>query len=175
MCWRFSVPTQTIVSPVVRHQRALEEVPHVGEQIAPLGGENVNEVHTFGLAFQNGRSGWQEMYVHIGSGPALRPETHQPGNLQGEFALMGRDRDLLPLRLIFESLGYFHKDFPYRQLNLKVAVDIGKGGVHQLDVSAVILEPSIVHFGTVATRRDVSTFLGPEGYADGSRAPRGSV
>jgi hypothetical protein len=40
---------------VLRNQRAVGEISDVREQVRPLRGEQTDEIHSFGLPFQNGR------------------------------------------------------------------------------------------------------------------------
>ena len=92
-CWRFSVPTRTRYSPSppasLRAPGGLAvEIAHVGHQLAPLAGQQVDDVHALGRAFQQGRHGREEVHVGVGGDPALLA----PGQ-----DLLDLDHDLLRL------------------------------------------------------------------------------
>ena len=59
---------------VFRCERALPEVADVGEQVAPLCGQQVDVVQPFGLAFEHGRRWRKKMHVHVGRHPTFRAQ-----------------------------------------------------------------------------------------------------
>ena len=68
MFWRFSLPTQTACWPLVVDDVAAE-VGRARVMVAPLGGQQVDDVHALGSRLQEGRGGCQEVDVRVAADP----------------------------------------------------------------------------------------------------------
>ena len=147
---------------ILGNQRPIGEITDIGEQIAPLGGEQAHQIHSFGLALEHRRRRREKMHVRVGRHPALGAQVHVPLNFELQVTLPGLDGELFAHRAVLEALRHFHVELAHRQLDLKRAVDIGKRTVHQLHIRAIVLKPRVVDFSPMSVRRDIPSIPRPE-------------
>ena len=120
------------------------EIADVGHQFAPLGGEQVDHVNPFGLAFQQGGYGRKKVDVGIGCDPTPHPPGEHPLQFDDDLLGVGVDLDGLADWLDLESFGDFYVHLSQGQAQVGLPVDVGaKVGLVD-EIGAIVLEPGSV-------------------------------
>ena len=97
-CIRFSVPTRTRNSPSPPKSRAPKrgaavEVADVAEHLAPLAGQQVDDVDPLRRSLQQRHLRAEEVDVGIGGDPAALAPGQRPLQLEGQLVRLRRDLD----------------------------------------------------------------------------------
>ena len=129
---------------VVGHAGAADEVLGVGEQVTPLGGEDVDDVEAFAGGLQVGAVAGEEVDVGVAGVPAASVGIGPTAEADLEFALAGLDFELGAQRFVFEAAGSIHLHAADGQPALAAAVDVGVGGLVHAQVAADVGVPGVV-------------------------------
>ena len=140
--------------------RSAGEVLHVGDQLVPLGGQNVDDVQILRLGLQQRGVGAHEMDVGVARIPALPAQVGPASQLDLQF----RDLPLLDgeadaAGLVLDSLEDLHLVASRSQGQSEVGVDVGVGFVNYNHVSPHVLAPTDGDSPLVALRRPIGPLL----------------
>jgi hypothetical protein len=122
--------------------RCAGEVLDVGDQLAPLGGEDVEDVEILGLRFEESRVGIQEVGVGVprvpslltNVGPPLEPDLQIGGLALGHLEPKG-------LGHVLDTAEYLHLVRSVGQGQGEIRLDIGVGLAANPHVAAHVLSP----------------------------------
>ena len=116
-------PDQRVVAADAR--QVAGQVAHVGEEIAPLRGQQVDQVDALGLRLQPGGLRRDEVDVRVGRDPALPPPVERALDGQRQLALARLDDQAPAHGPVLEALGDLDVDLADGQLDLELAVHVG--------------------------------------------------
>ena len=100
-------------------------VAHVGEEAAPLGGQQVDDVDALGLALEPRRVRADEVHVRVGRHPARAAPVERAVDLQRQLLLAGPDRHLRAHGRVLEALADLDVEVAHRQLRGELALHVG--------------------------------------------------
>ena len=139
------------------------ELLHVGDQLSPFGGQNVDDVEILGLGFQHGRADVQEVnmgvaripavFFDVGPAPELKLDPWGPG--RGHLK-SGNDG------FIFDSAQSLDRVMTGRNSDGEVRCHVGVGFSVDQNISTDILPPSDRNVLLVAIGRPVSSLGVPD-------------
>ena len=162
MFWRFSVPSRTMWRPSGRGEVARPQVGDVGELVAELGREQVDERDVLGGRLEQGGRRRQEVDVRIRGHPAGGTQVDRAFELELELARPAVDDDLRPDRTMIEALDDLDLDGARRQVDRERARHVGVGVAAQDQPGPGVLERGRVDLLAVAERRQVAAVGGHE-------------
>ena len=143
--------------------RAPRQVGHVRVQVAPLGGQQIDDIDVLGGGLQEGRRRREEVDVRVGGDPAPGVEVDRPVERQtSSVARRGLHLEPCPRRGPVEPADDLDVDRAGRQLDGEPAGDIGIGGGPEDEVAAGVLEERRVDLVAMADRRQVAPVGGGE-------------
>ncbi len=132
----------------VRH-RCPERILGVGEEMAPLRLQQVDDVQVFALRLAVRAVRAEEMHMRVAAEPALRVHVRPTLESQRQLALSRLDVYLRPQRLVLEAARHIHDHLAARQPALAAPVNIRVRNLPQAQV------PADVHMPRIKIRVDV--------------------
>ena len=119
------------------------EVLDVGEEAAPLGLQEVDDVEVLGLGFEVAALRGEEVYVGVAGVPAALVHVYPAPEAQFEVALAGGDVYLGAEGVVFVAARDIDDDLAPGEPALRRAVDIGVADLAEPEVAADVNVPSV--------------------------------
>ena len=146
------------------------EIADVGHQLAPLAGQQVDDIHALCGPLQQGRSGRKKMHVRVGRDPALLAPGQHLFNFDGDLPRVGGHVEYLAYRPDLKTFGDFDVHLAQRQIDGRLPGNVGaevradwlgervqaqSRQVEMDKVGAIVLEPGRVGDAVAIDRRQI--------------------